>query len=257
MASIRRTLRWLALPAAAGLAACGQGAEPRPQQSEQTALPNPAPDSAHDSLPPKRKRGREFLIAHVKHHPVGLRDRPGGRVITKLGATTEFGDPTAVAVVKKRGSWLGVKATQLPNRKVGWIRRGAHGLELSRTKTWLKVDLGRRSLQLRRGSRIVDQVRVGVGTPQSPTPTGTFTVTDKLPGARYGSYYGRFILALSGKQPNTPPGWRGGNRLAIHGTDNPGRIGRKTSAGCVVAPGPALAKLVEEVPEGAPVVIEE
>jgi lipoprotein-anchoring transpeptidase ErfK/SrfK len=188
---------------------------------------------------------------------VPLRDRPYGRVLTKLGPKTEFGDPTSVAVVEERGRWLGLTTPQLPNRKLGWVRRDAKAVKLSRTKTWLKVDLGRRQLQLRRGGRVVEHVRVGIGTPQSPTPTGTFTVTDKLPGPRFGSYYGRFILALSGKQPNTPPGWRGGDRLAIHGTDDPARIGQQTSAGCVVAPDPALEKLVEQVPPGAPVVIEE
>jgi lipoprotein-anchoring transpeptidase ErfK/SrfK len=193
----------------------------------------------------------------VERQPIALRDQPGGRVVTKLGPTTEFGDPTALTVVKRRGRWLGVKAAQLPNRQVGWVARGSASLRLSRTRTWLKVELGRRRLQLRRGSRVIEQVRVGIGRPQSPTPRGTFSVTDKLPGARFGRYYGRFILALSGRQPRTPPGWPGGDRLAIHGTDNPSRIGEQTSAGCVVASNTALDKLVEEVPQGAPVVIED
>ena len=257
--ALDRALKWLALPAAAGAAALGASSHPGEQPAEQAVDADPQPPKPETAAAPKpkRKRGREFLIARVKSRPVGLRDHPGGDVVTKLAPTTEFGDPTAVTVVKRRGRWLGLKTAQLPNRKLGWIRRDSANLKLSRTRTWLKVELGRRRLQLRRGSRVVEQVRVGIGRPQNPTPRGTFSVTDKLRGSRFGPYYGRFILALSGRQPRTPPGWPGGDRLAIHGTNAPGRIGQAASAGCVVAPDPALDKLVEEVPQGAPVVIED
>jgi hypothetical protein len=206
--------------------------------------------------PRKGPPGPSFLIAHIEsRRGVLLRDRPGGRVVSTLASTTEFGDPTAVTVLARRGEWLGVTAPQLPNRKLGWFKQTARAVRLTRTNTWLKVDLRRRRLQLRRGRRVIQQVPVGVGAAGSPTPTGTFAVTDKLSGSRFGSVYGRFILALSGKQTQTPRGWTGGNRLAIHGTNAPRRIGTPSSAGCVEVGGRALAKLVAQVPQGAPVVI--
>ena len=87
-------------------------------------------------------------------------------------------------------------------------------------------------------------------------------MTDKLSGSRFGPYYGCFgpyhgccILALSGHQPNTPPGWTGGNRLAIHGTDAPGTIGAAASAGCLRAAEGDLRVLMDTVPVGTPMFI--
>jgi hypothetical protein len=80
-------------------------------------------------------------------------------------------------------------------------------------------------------------------------------VTDKLPGSRYGSYYGCCILALSAHQPNLPPGWPGGDRIAVHGTDDPGSIGAAVSAGCPRARDADLRYLMRVVPLGAPVVV--
>jgi lipoprotein-anchoring transpeptidase ErfK/SrfK len=80
-------------------------------------------------------------------------------------------------------------------------------------------------------------------------------VTDKLSGARYRGAYGCCILALSGRQPNPPQRWRGGTRLAVHGT--PGRSGAFTgaSAGCVRADGRTMRLLMRRVPLGTPVFV--
>jgi lipoprotein-anchoring transpeptidase ErfK/SrfK len=96
---------------------------------------------------------------------------------------------------------------------------------------------------------------VGVGRPGSPTPVGRFAVTDKLSGSTYGPYYGCCILALSAHQPNLPPGWRGGDRIAIHGTNDPASIGAASSAGCPHARDADLRVLMRRVPLGTPVFI--
>ena len=108
---------------------------------------------------------------------------------------------------------------------------------------------------LRRDGAVVRRGTVSVGRTGSGTPKGRFAVTDKLEGGRYGSYYGCCILALSGTQPNLPPGWPGGNRLAIHGTPNPASLGGAVSAGCVHASTPVLEQLMARVPVGTPVFV--
>jgi lipoprotein-anchoring transpeptidase ErfK/SrfK len=96
---------------------------------------------------------------------------------------------------------------------------------------------------------------VGIGRPGSPTPAGRFSITDKLSGGTFGPFYGCCILALSGHQTNTPAGWQGGDRLAIHGTNDPGSIGVPSSAGCLHADAEDLKVLVRRVPLGTPVLI--
>jgi lipoprotein-anchoring transpeptidase ErfK/SrfK len=119
----------------------------------------------------------------------------------------------------------------------------------------ISVDLSKRTLELRRGKRLVKSLSVAIGRPGSATPRGRFSITDKIPGSRYGSYYGCCILALNGTQPNPPPGWRGGNRLAIHGTNAPGSIGKASSAGCLRAADADLRTLMRRVPLGTPVFV--
>jgi lipoprotein-anchoring transpeptidase ErfK/SrfK len=121
----------------------------------------------------------------------------------------------------------------------------------------LHADLSQRSLTLRYDGRAVRRLTVAIGRPGSDTPTGRFAVTDKLAGSNYGAYYGCCVLALSGHQPNTPPGWTGGNRLAIHGTDSPATIGTAASAGCLRAADSDLQVLMAKVPLGTPVFIHE
>ena len=93
-----------------------------------------------------------------------------------------------------------------------------------------------------------------VGALAMPAAADSST-TDKLDGSSYGPYYGCCVLALSGHQPNTPPGWTGGDRLAIHGTDSPSTIGTAASAGCLRGADADLRVLMAKVPLGTPVFI--
>ena len=205
------------------------------------------------ALPPS-PRPHLHRIA-VLRGEVGLSERPGGPAAVRVASTTEFGSPHALSVAARRGDWLGVVTTELPNGKLGWVRRGSRSLRLRRTRWSLHADISARTLTLRRNGRRVYRLRVAVGAPGSDTPTGRFSVTDKLSGSSFGPYYGCCVLALSGHQPNTPPGWRGGNRLAIHGTNAPGTIGTAASAGCLRAADADLQVLMRKVPLGTSVFV--
>jgi hypothetical protein len=229
----------------------------RPDGVVRTGRPAPAvPVSApplHTLAPAPEP---SFDIAQVPGgKQVALRAKPGGRVVARIGSTTEFGSPDTLAVATRRGSWLGVTSTDMPNGKLAWVDSNAVRLKSHATHISLQVDLSTRRLQLLDGSKVLRRVRVGIGRPGSPTPTGRYAITDKLSGTSYGSYYGCCILALSGHQTNTPAGWQGGNRLAIHGTDDPSSIGVPSSAGCLHADAADLRVLMRRVPLGAPVFI--
>jgi lipoprotein-anchoring transpeptidase ErfK/SrfK len=202
----------------------------------------------------RRRRGHLYRIVRARA-PLALRSRPRGPVVGSLGSVTEFGSPGVAAVGARRGRWLGLVSTARPNNTLGWVRRDDPGVGLRRVRYSLHADLSERRLVLRRRGRPVKRLSVAVGRPGSSTPTGRFAITDKLSGSRFGSYYGCCILALSGIQPNLPPGWTGGNRLAIHGTNSPGTIGQAASAGCLRAGDGDLAVLMRLVPLGTPVFI--
>jgi hypothetical protein len=199
---------------------------------------------------------RGYTVARIRAgRSVALRENPSSAPVGRLTARTDFGSKRVLAVAAVRGRWLGVSVPERPNGKLGWIDGRSGAIDRGRTEVALRADLSRRMLEMRVGHRVVKRMRVAVGRPGSSTPTGRFAVTDKLSGGSYGPYYGCCILALSGHQPNTPAGWRGGDRLAIHGTNAPGTIGAGASAGCLRGADRDLRTLIRRVPVGTPIFI--
>ena len=273
-----------ALGAASGAQAAGRAADPAPEAGIQATLTSVATELAetalgetgHGNAAPAESSSAateaagRVLGAFAESRPapsprphriavvrggVALSERPGGPARLRVGSTTEFGSPRVLGVATRRGGWLGVVTTDRPNNRLAWVRRESPGLTLRRVGWSLHADLSDRTLTLRKDGRQVHQMTVAIGRPGSETPTGRFAVTDKLNGSSYGPYYGCCVLALSGHQPNTPPGWTGGNRLAIHGTDSPSTIGAAASAGCLRASDADLRPLMDKVPLGTPVFI--
>ncbi|MEA2442270.1 MAG: hypothetical protein QOH76_3694 [Thermoleophilaceae bacterium] len=242
-----------AQPAVASEAAPPIAPDAPPLKASPLVVDAPAPAPAR----PAPKPVPTFAIAQVRPgRTLALRAHPGGPVVARVPSTTEFGSPTTLAVAATRGHWAGLTSTNLPNGQLGWVKRTrADDLRATSTHMSLRIDLSRRSLELRNGRRVVRRASVGIGRSGSPTPTGRFSVTDKIAGSRYGSFYGCCIVALSGHQTHTPAGWQGGDRLAIHGTDNPGSIGVPSSAGCLHADAEDLGVLMRRVPLGTPVFI--
>jgi hypothetical protein len=244
----------IALSYSALSAASVRNAKADPVEPATLLEPPPrAPAPAPEPKPARPKPPRPDLA--VVRGSVPLRARPNGRVVTRVEAHTEFGGQRVMSIAARRGAWLGVVATELPNGRLGWVSSHNRGLALRRTAYSLHADLSGRWLELRRGERVVRRLNVAVGRPGSDTPTGRFAVTDKLSGGSFGAYYGCCVLALNGHQPRLPAGWQGGDRLAIHGTDSPATIGAAASAGCLRAADADLHVLMRRVPLGTPVFI--
>ena len=230
-----------AIGAAAVLVLRGpEASEPRP--------PKAAPVPRKPTVEPVRE-----LAARIPPgNQVALRARPGGRILARVGARTEFGSPQTLAVAFRKGDWLAVRSPALGNKQLGWVR--AAPLRLLQRPVELEVDLSRRELSVRDEHGVERRISVAIGAPDTPTPPGEYYVTDKLPGADFGSYYGCCILALSGRQPNLPQGWSGGDRLAIHGSPTP-TWGHAVSNGCFHASETNLRYLMKTFPLGMSVEI--
>jgi hypothetical protein len=219
----------------------GPRAEPLPSES----LPSEPPRTEPRTLPC-------HTIASVGRS-VMLYRKPGGSPLIRVRATTEWKSPRVFGVARRKGEWLGVQAPELPNGELGWLP--ARGARLDCTTWSLHADLSRRKLFVRRDGRTVRELAVAVGRQGNDTPLGRFSVTDKLRVTDPASPYGCCVLALSGHQTNLPAGWTGGDRLAVHATQDLASIGQAASLGCLRA-GPRQARwLIETIPLGAPVFV--
>jgi hypothetical protein len=257
---VKRRLALVAV-AAAAMAGCGGGGSggehgggakapahltPRPGGP---AREQPAPRLDTPALRAQARHGS--LVATVLRR-TGLLTAPGGERVARIGPRTGYGSQRSMAVAALHGAWIGVRAPERPNGRIGWV--AARDVRLLRA-TWRQdVDLSTRTLTARHQGRARFRIPVAVGSSATPTPTGRFGVTDRLTTGA-GSPYGCCILALSGHQPHVPQGWGGGDRIAIHGTANEATIGSAVSGGCLRARRHDLGRLMDVIPIGTTVVI--
>jgi lipoprotein-anchoring transpeptidase ErfK/SrfK len=171
------------------------------------------------------------------------------RVLVRVGVRTEFGSPTKLAVVGNSGDWLAVISPALGNRVRGYVRRDR--VRIAHDPYSLEVDLSLRRLTVWRMGTPLRRLRVGIGAESTPTPIGRFSITDKLSNF-WPSIYGCCVLALSGRQTYLPPGWTGGDRLAIHAGTG---IGTSISGGCLRAAPADMRYLMARLPLGTQIVI--
>jgi len=98
------------------------------------------------------------------------------------------------------------------------------------------------------------RTRVAVGSPATPTPTGSYYVNQRLIPADTSGPFGPGALGISAFS-NVLTGWTQGGPIAIHGTNEPWSIGRAVSNGCIRVPNRTLRRLFAATRAGTPVVI--
>jgi L,D-transpeptidase catalytic domain len=190
-------------------------------------------------LPPK---GPRFLI--------GMLTRPLVTAAGDVSTTTVLGARTWLLVLHHQGS-LGVALLPTGGRPQ-LVRVPLSALELRWIRVRVDVDLSRLRLAVLRGRRVLGRFPIAAGTPSTPTPTGLFSVTDRVAFSDPGTY-GSFALGLSAHQTHLVSGWQGGDQIAIHGTEDAGSIGSYASLGCIRVSEAALRLIRRSVPLGAPV----
>lgn len=244
-------------PSGADEAVAGDTDEPARAQADR---PPPQPDGPKQPNHPvptlnyKPSKGPAYELIHLLgHSEVTLHDEPGGEAIETLGPRTEFGSGIVAPVVRRSSpDWIGVQTGLLGNGVLGWTRFDSRRMERLWTKYSLRVDTSDRRLQLRYGSKLIDEYTVTVGAVGSDTPSGRFAVTDAITFSD-SPWYGCCALALSAHQSNLPVGWIGGDRVAIHGTT--GGVGLAESHGCIRATNDTMLELFDRIPIGTPVFI--
>jgi lipoprotein-anchoring transpeptidase ErfK/SrfK len=185
---------------------------------------------------------------------VRMHARPGGKLLYRVLPTTIYGRRLILSVTQRRGSWAAVPTFLVPNGRRAWVRVDRRTFAVRRTRWHLTADLSARTLTVRHDGEHIRSLRVAIGTRSTPTPHGTFAITDKLNGRAFGGGYGCCILALSGHQPKVRNGPIDG-RLAIHGTNRPDLVGARASQGCLRARDRSVRWLMGKVPVGTQVTI--
>lgn len=203
---------------------------------------------SHGAVP--LQAGVPSLVARPLHYTVVLRAAPRGKPLVRLGARGPLGESPVFGVVGLRGRWVEVTSEALPNGHFGWVEFG-RDVGLRSTAWRLRVSLARRKLFVLRNGRVVRTMRVAIGAPASPTPTGRFAIAEKLSGP-FGPPYGCCILALTARQPRLPAGWNRSRTyyVAIHGGSGQGSA---VSAGCLHATEADLRYLMRAIPVGTAV----
>jgi hypothetical protein len=187
------------------------------------------------------------------HGPVTLYKDPGGEKRLTIGTKTEWGSQRVLGVVSQRGDWLGVQASELKNGEIAWLNRDKATLDCVQWS--IHADLSKRTVTVQHDGKTVRKLEVAIGRSANPTPQGRFSVTDRLQVKGGDPTYGCCVLALTGHQTHLPPYWPGGDRLAIHATNDESSIGRPVSLGCMRAPASQAHWLIDHIPLGTPVFI--
>ena len=244
----------LALALAVLTSACSaRGDEPvgpTPTSRAASAAAAPSP------LPPLLGRGA--YVAGTIHREIIVFRKPDPVTADfVLDTRNPFGQRTPLLVVDAErdaegAAWYEVSLPIRPNGTTGWMR--GEELVVRKARDRVVVDLSERTLDHYRAGRLVQEMSVAVGSPDSPTTTGTFSVWAHVPQSNPYGPYGVYALGLSGFS-DTYTEWEGSNgRIAIHGTSDPGDLGQPLSHGCIRVYNPDMEKL-SRVPMGTPVVI--
>jgi len=184
---------------------------------------------------------------------------PSAPAVKEFGNENGFQDQEVFRVIDERstptGTWYHVLLPIPPNGSKAWVPADAVTVKGQDQK--LVVHLGTRTMQRFSKGAVVANFSVGIGKPETPTPSGPSYLWAKVTREQ-GSppVYGAGVLGLAAMSP-TLSDWQGSDpRIGIHGAIRPTDLGSVVSHGCVRMDNDALKILLAELPVGTPVDIE-
>lgn len=215
--------------------------------------PTRAPDT--DEQPTAAVPEGRSLIATAVVDEVEVRGEPdeSAAVVHRLVHPTERGAPRVLLVEQQQGAWLEVLLPVRPNGSRGWVR--AADVELSQTGHAVDVDLAAFELTVTRDGEQVLTSPIAYGTEDTPTPGGRYFITELLQPPDPDGVYGSYAFGLSGFSDVLLSFAGGEGVIGIHGTNDPGSIGQRVSAGCIRVPDDVIIELAGLLPLGTPVTI--
>lgn len=262
-----RVLIGAAIAAAAvagGLIAMTLSASEEDEAPQASAAPSATPETASSAAPaspsaePAPRPGD--LIVTTAVDELQVFDEPGGAATMSLDKWSEatYVELTLAGLetlMVDGAEWIRVALPVQPNGTTGWVR--ADDVTVTSTSLSIHVFVAERELELRDGDTVLLATTVAVGAAETPTPLGTFYVTDPQEFPNPDGVYGAYALGLSGFSDvletfnGAPP------QIAIHGTNQPNLLGQAVSNGCIRMADADVLQIAARVELGTPVVIEE
>lgn len=248
------------------LAACGGGSHA--QLSEASAQPYRAAPlgtgrmpsavrttcAAQASFAPSLRRS----YAAVVRLAATAYSHPGARALASFGRIDQNGYRTVLGIVGAKTTsgcdptWYRVQLPVPTNGRTGWVPASA--VRIYQVATRVVIRLGARRLVVYRSGRAVFRAPVAVGTPQTPTPLGSYFVNERFLLTSSAGPFGVAALGISAHS-DVLKNWVQGGPIALHGTDDPASIGRAATHGCVRLANADMRRLFALVPAGTPVSI--
>ena len=221
-----------------------------------TAAPtSPAATSRCASAPVQPLRTRALAFAAVVRTQARVYASPDGRPLARYGPVNVNGVPTVFGVLSRTdcgGRWLRVQLPSRPNGVRAWVR--ARDVQLIRVRTRIEVDLSARRVTLYRKGRELISTRAAIGASDTPTPTGSYYVNQRLVARNPSGPYGPAAIGVSAFSPVLQH-WIQGGPIAIHGTNQPHLLGGAVSHGCIRIANSAITRMFRLALAGTPVVI--
>lgn len=226
------------------LSGCSSPAEPTP----------PAPSSASDQVEAGSSSPFDegsFYSATAKKTVLTVHESPDGEITSKLEHPNPTGAPLTFLIKDHQDDWLEVYLPTRPNGATGWILAG--GVEVQELPYRLEVSTSENELSLYESGELIETFTVATGTGGTPTPHGTFYLTELLAPTNAG--YGPYAYGLSAFSEVLSEFGGGPGQIGLHGTDDASSIGQAASHGCIRLSNEDITALAEMLPLGTPIEI--
>jgi lipoprotein-anchoring transpeptidase ErfK/SrfK len=200
-------------------------------------------------------REPESMVVQATGAQVAVYANPTDAAPTQVLANPTPTDGLLVLLVDELGGdgWAKVILPGRPNGSTGWVRM--HEVVLSFVPYRVVIDLSDHRLMVQKKGKTVLEAPTGVGKAATPTPGGTYYLTQLFAPPTADGPYGPFAYSLSGMSDVLTTFNGGEPVIGIHGTNRPDLVGTDVSSGCIRVTNDVIRKMVKILPLGTPVTI--
>jgi lipoprotein-anchoring transpeptidase ErfK/SrfK len=236
-----------------GVALAGLGVDQLLSSRPQAVVPVP-PGAALTNRTGKPVTGQRdvTIVAQAIGSSVNVYRQPTAPVpwIT-LPSPQPFGSPQVFVVLQAKPRWLRVLLPVRPNGSTGWIHAG--DVTLSWHTYRIVVELRSHLVIVDHNGAVIESDPAGIGTRETPTPSGTYYTKELIRTPDPGGPYGPYAYELSGFSTVLTRFAGGDGLIGIHGTNEPQYLGQDVSHGCIRISNAAITRLARLLPLGVPV----